>query len=210
MGSKDQLPNTLTTYSSLMEAYAFFNRALFDNELPPCLITLQRQNGARGYFSYERFANTAEREEITDEIAMNPAHFEGRTTSDILSTLVHEMCHLWQSHCGKRPRSGYHDKQWGAKMQEVGLIPSNTGAEGGKQTGQKVSHYIEKGGQFEQTVQKFLETYPAVLYQDMHDAEKSRKKAESKTKYTCPSCHQNAWAKPNAALVCGTCGEPMQ
>jgi len=26
-----------------------------------------------------------------------------------------------------------------------------------------------------------------------------------KTKYTCPFCQQNAWAKPGAALICGNC-----
>ncbi len=36
------------------------------------------------------------------------------------------------------------------------------------------------------------------------------KKAASKTKYTCPSCRANAWAKPDARLVCGDCAEPMQ
>ena len=34
-------------------------------------------------------------------------------------------------------------------MGAIGLIPSDTGAPGGKQTGQKVSHYIAGGGRFE-------------------------------------------------------------
>jgi hypothetical protein len=29
------------------------------------------------------------------------------------------------------------------------------------------------------------------------------------TKYTCPDCEQNAWAKPGAHLVCGDCDRPM-
>ena len=28
-------------------------------------------------------------------------------------------------------------------------------------------------------------------------------------KYACPSCGQNAWVKPGAVLVCGSCMEPM-
>jgi hypothetical protein len=35
-------------------------------------------------------------------------------------------------------------------------------------------------------------------------------KERSKTKYSCPSCNQNAWAKPDSALVCGQCMEPME
>jgi transcription elongation factor Elf1 len=30
-------------------------------------------------------------------------------------------------------------------------------------------------------------------------------KKASKTKFTCPQCGQNAWAKPYAALICGEC-----
>jgi hypothetical protein len=32
-----------------------------------------------------------------------------------------------------------------------------------------------------------------------------KKKAASKTKYTCPVCGQNAWSKPGAQLICGEC-----
>jgi ribosomal protein S27AE len=30
-------------------------------------------------------------------------------------------------------------------------------------------------------------------------------KKSSKTKFTCPGCGQNAWAKPDARLLCGAC-----
>ena len=49
---------------------------------------------------------------------------------------------------------GYHpqlsaalyDRQWAAKMREIGLQPSSTGEEGGKETGQSMSHYIIPDG----------------------------------------------------------------
>jgi ribosomal protein S27AE len=37
--------------------------------------------------------------------------------------------------------------------------------------------------------------------------ESRKKKAASKTKYTCPTCGANAWAKPEPRLICGTCYE---
>jgi hypothetical protein len=41
--------------------------------------------------------------------------------------------------------------------------------------------------------------------------EKTRKtKAASKTRYTCPECLMNAWAKPDVHLVCGECDERME
>jgi predicted RNA-binding Zn-ribbon protein involved in translation (DUF1610 family) len=32
-------------------------------------------------------------------------------------------------------------------------------------------------------------------------------KKASKIKFTCPECGQNAWAKPDALLLCGACYE---
>ena len=45
-----------------------------------------------GYFSGERWNSLTG--SLTDEIAMNPAHFASRSTDEVLSTLVHEMVHL--------------------------------------------------------------------------------------------------------------------
>lgn len=139
---------TRSTYDGLTEAYDFFNRRLFAGKLPRCLITMQRQKAAYGYFAGARFG-TVDGAEITDEIALNPSHFRSRTTEQSLSTLVHEMTHLEQHHCGKPSRNGYHNKEWAGFMRSVGLIPSDTGAAGGKETGQKVSHYIAPGGPFD-------------------------------------------------------------
>jgi hypothetical protein len=84
---------TTTTYTSLTKAYDYFNRELFASSLPPCLITMQRHKGAFGYFSGECFQNTVNHEEVTDEIALNPAHFATRTSEQVLSILVREMVH---------------------------------------------------------------------------------------------------------------------
>jgi hypothetical protein len=146
---------TALTYTSLTLAYDFFNMELFSGALPPCLITMQRKKGSYGYFSGDRFQNTAKREEVTDEIALNPMHFATRTPEQVLSTLVHEMVHLWQHHYGTPPRKSYHDKEWARKMRDVGLIPTATGEIGGKETGQKMAHLIAEAGNFKQAYQHF-------------------------------------------------------
>jgi hypothetical protein len=120
--------------------------------------------------------------------------------------------HLWQHHYGHRPRAGYHNRQWAEKMREIGLIPTATGEIGGKETGQKVSHVIDTQGAYIKAAKALLQTHPAILYHDRWDEneEKRRKKAASKTKYTCPDCGLNAWAKPVVSLICGTCEERME
>jgi hypothetical protein len=133
---------TITEYQAFQRAYDFFNRELFAGSLPQVLVTLQRQARTYGYFSPQRFNGRIDKTAV-DELALNPDGFGGRTDEMILSTLVHEMCHVWQQTHGKAPRKGYHDRQWAGKMREIGLQPSSTGEEGGAETGQSVSHYIE-------------------------------------------------------------------
>jgi SprT-like family len=186
------------TYASLDNAYKHFNRHLFGGLLAPCIITLQRHKGAFGYFVAARMAELDDGEDqAVDEIALNPASFAGRLPRDILSTLVHEMAHLWQHHYGTPGRDRYHNAEWAAKMKAIGLIPSHTSRPGGRETGQKMSHYIEEGGAYARAYAR-LEC-PRILYKDVHDAGESaarKKKTASKTKYTCPGCAANAWAKP--------------
>src|SRR5437868_14534047 len=114
---------THRTYTSLEAAYDHFNRDLFSGQLPACLITMQRHKGAYGYFSGARFAATDNPQEVTDEIALNPAHFASRPTAGTLSTLAHEMAHLWQHHFGKPSRTGYHNKEWAGRMKGRGAHP---------------------------------------------------------------------------------------
>jgi hypothetical protein len=56
------------------------------------------------------------------------------------------MVHQEQKHFGKPSRNGYHNKQWSRWMERIGLVPSATGAPGGKRTGQRMTHYIIRGG----------------------------------------------------------------
>lgn len=195
---------TRKTYNEMQAAYDFFNTALFDGELPDCLITLQRKNRARGYYSPERF--TSRDGEVTDEIAMNPATFASRTPSDVLSTLVHEMVHLWQQHFGTPSRTAYHNREWAAKMKEVGLQPSDTGAPGGKETGQRMTHYVVDNGPFADACAELLETGEFVTWCETIFAPKETKgKNGKRTKYTCDGCGLNVWAKDGARIACGDC-----
>ena len=66
------------------------------------------------------------------------------------------MVHVWQHHYGKPSRSAYHNREWAAKMDAVGLCPSATGQPDGKRTGQSMSHYVVVGGPFAQVCAALL------------------------------------------------------
>ena len=217
--------HTQGQYQSLQHAYNWFNRTLFDNQLPEVLITLQRSSVAYGWFGADKFSNRSDADERIDEIALNPQAMHGRSDTEILSTLVHEMAHAWQSHFGDPSRAGYHNEQWASLMESIGLIPTDTGAPGGKRTGQKMSHYIDEGGEFLRVCTQWLARHPKGIQWEIYDVisrpgeegsdaegdgkggengdDSKTKKRASKTKYTCPICGQNAWAKPDAHLMCG-------
>ena len=99
-------------------------------------------------------------------------------------------------------------------MKEVGLVPSDTGTPDSKETGQRMTQYVETGGHFEKASETYLATKDAVFYQDRPgDKEASRtrrKKVANKTKYTCPARGLNPWAKPDAPLVRGDCNQVME
>lgn len=138
---------TPAAYAELQQAYDHFNATLFAGELPDCLITLQREKRTMGYFSSARFVHRGGQQ--TDELAMNPSYFGILPVRETLSTLAHEMAHAWQYHFGKPGRRGYHNLEWAAKMDELGLTPSATGKPGGKRVGERMSHYIVDGGAFD-------------------------------------------------------------
>lgn len=206
-------------YAELEQAYRHFNDALFGGELPPCLLTLQRKKNTMGYFSAERFVS--QDRTITDEIALNPEAFAAHGLSEILQTIVHEMCHLWQHHFGSPGRGRYHNREWAEKMKAVGLMPSDTGEPGGKQTGDHVADYPIEGGPFELACDALLtkkfrvswyDRFPSTMPEEESDLSdllevkppsNGPKNASNRIKYRCRKCDAQAWGKPGLKLLCG-------
>lgn len=145
---------TPETYGELQSAYDLFNRELFDGQLPDCLLTLQREKRSYGYFSAQRFQRADGT--TADEIAMNPIYFGVVPLVEIMQTVAHEMCHLWQFHLGEPGRGRYHNQQWAEKMEAIGLMPSSTGKPGGRRTGDHIADYPIEGGRFLKACQDLL------------------------------------------------------
>ena len=186
-------------YVEFYVAFTHFNLLLFESVLPDCLITMSRRG--RGYFKAQAWQG---RGRVTDEISLSPDQL-GAPTLDTLAVLVHEMTHQWQAHFGAPTRSGYHNREWAARMETLGLIPSDTGRPGGKRTGQSMGHYVSDGGPFEQAAKLLRGTgweVPVIALLE-------RPRTVSKLKYTCAGCGINVWGRVDLAVDCANCGLRM-
>ena len=223
MAEQKSLSPTEQQFLALNDAYKYFNEILFNGELPGCILNFSRKKNTHGFLAPYRWKKVGEQDFSIHEISLTPTTLY-RSPKEIFSTLVHEMVHLWQFEFGSPSRSGYHNKEWSLKMEEVGLIPSRTGKEGGKRTGQQVSHFVEKNGRYEQAFEKMPEQYtlPFTSWEgnvmrrllDANGGDGKQQKAVTrgryKTKFTCSNCGDNAWGKPTLQLVCGKCEQPFQ
>jgi predicted SprT family Zn-dependent metalloprotease len=201
----------------LAAAFDFFNSTLFGGRLRPCLVTLQRHRGAAGYFAAQRF-ETRDGTLIVDEIALNPETFHQRSATEVFSTLVHEQVHALQAQYGTPSPAPYHNKQWAKWMERIGLIPSDTGAPGGRRTGARVSHYIDPTGLFARECAaliaqgidiSFIDRWATMRSSANDNSARRESKLVSKTRFRCPKCGATAWGKPNLRIDCRPCCQPM-
>lgn len=142
---------TIEFYGYLAEAFDFFNKKLFSNELAPVMFVITRKKNVAGHFRRRGWLN--EGEDSFHEIAVNPQHFISASPLELCQTIVHEMCHQWQAEHGTISRAGYHNKEWADKMKDIGLDPIS---KNGKGTGQSVSDKPIDGGVFEQACVEFF------------------------------------------------------
>jgi predicted SprT family Zn-dependent metalloprotease len=211
--TKSLVTPTDEMYGALEDAFAFFNDKLFAARLPPVAFNMQRRGKAYGHFYGGRFARR-DGSEVADEISINPQYIHAQPVTNVLSTVVHEMVHTEQHHFGKPGRAGYHNKQFAAWMRRVGLIASDTGMPDGKQTGQRMSHYVEPNGPFDRVCIELLADGFTLDWGDQqaqHDLRggKPALGTTNKSTYSCPQCNLNVWGKPGLSLICGQCRESL-
>jgi len=198
---------TPVIFGQLQTAFNFFNDELWGGRLPQVVLLFARKPRSYGYFWAERWGQKKDGE--VHEIALNPDHMRKEDAKKALSTEVHEMAHLWQFVLGEKcPTRPYHNKEFSAEMERVGLITSSTGEVGGKRTGQKMTHYIAKGGAFDKAADKLIATGFKFEWSSFPAIPKESKSGQ-RTKYVCPECDQKAWAKEGIRIACEECEETM-
>lgn len=141
--------------AELQAAFDHFNRELFGGEIPPPLLTLQRQKQTAGYFTARGWVHRQGAQKV-DEISLNPKYFAVQTLQESMKVLVMQMTFAWQTHYGKPGRRRYANKDYAEKLQSIGLMPSHTGRPGGRMTGEKIDAYVIEGGPFDLACKKLL------------------------------------------------------
>ena len=161
-------------------------------------------------------------------MGINPDYLD-RPIGEILSTICHELCHVYEHAYIHIPRGGYHDKQWAELMRDCGLEPKYLNS-----SKTAVSHTIIKDGEFDKFVSEFVEKYGADYFNivsysaevkrrtrkelgleddDEDDdspkpdnADKPIKKYNrNKIKYICPECQAKVWGKGGLSIHCNEC-----
>lgn len=192
---------TKEQFGTFQDLYNYLNTELFNGELANCMLAMiPKKTQIGGHFSPDRWVVDNKK---VHEISMNPHGYAIEEEEFFVSILAHEMCHLHTQDFSERPpRSGYHCKKWGKIMKQIGLHPSNTGEEGGKETGQQMTHYIIEGGLFQEVYAR-MDKNLLLPFKRYKDPAKPKKKP-SKLKYTCPECSANVWGKSGLKVKC--CG----
>lgn len=185
-------------------SYDIFNTELFGSELPPVMLRLGHKPGSYGYFQPNKWMN-AEGQHL-DVINLDSQTAADRPLLELLSTLVHEMAHAWVFHCHNARRStGGHGRAWRERMTELGLPPVQIGRTWGKST-----HRIDPDGRYACTFFEHQQQLQALPWRECiaragERGAGGRGRSVDRVRFQCPRCNGNAWARPAARLLCGSC-----
>ena len=187
--------------------YDYFNRQLFKKKLPRARIVFESKSRKSGVYLYR---DSSQKQAYT--LSLNIDKFYSTSPIDMVSIIVNQMVHILLMENNQSSRPGYCNKRWVAKMEEIGLVPSQNRQEGGKKTGQYVCHYIQAGGAFELAYNLLDEKvlhYLKVFIEGIPASDSTTPK-RNKTKYSCPACSISTWGKPGLHLICGKCKKKLK
>lgn len=195
-------------YAMLQAAYDFFNAKFFDSRLPRVFFTIDWHNKkSNGYFCPHKLVNKedAEAKAKASVIALNPDYL-ARDVYEVLATLVHEMCHVWEfEEFIKDPYklTSYHSKRFEKKLSECNLkaVINN-------KSRSSCSTVIPDDGIFKGIADEYLKTkeFLSIASTNAIKTEVEKKaKAKNKTKYFCTGCETNVWGKAGLNLHCNEC-----
>lgn len=107
-----EINNTNRLLKVLRSAFHHINEDYFNSELPEVEVTISRTRGAYGHFTCGKIWYSGA--DVRHEINVNPEYTD-RPIEEIITTLIHECCHLYASQKGIKDTSNngvYHNKRF--------------------------------------------------------------------------------------------------
>lgn len=194
--------------AELKNIYDNLNRDYYEGKLPEVVITIQSspKGKAYGWYAKDRWGIETDKEKAFDEINIS-AEYLSRPIENIVSTLQHEMVHLYCAMNDIKDTSNnnvYHNKKFKEEAEQRGLSIEKAQTIGWSVTTptEEFIKYI-KGLSVDEDAFKFFRKMPL-------GKEKTKKTAKKTTKYTCPCCEVSVRGEPDLEIECKKCGVLME
>lgn len=170
----------------LQKAFILLNDKYFNNELEKPIITLHRNNNADlyGWITTHKVWSSKAGEKYR-EINLSAEHLH-RDAALVITTLLHEMCHLFNMQAGVQDTNDtgfYHNKEFKKTAERFGLIVEKSAKYGFCITrpSQELTEFVRENIRAE----NFDLARPK---DDEDDTKKPKGKKQSMKKYSCPAC----------------------
>lgn len=189
-----EIDNAKDYTKELNRLFDDFNNHYFDGALPDVFFTIVPTEKAYGHFTPKKVWVGKNPEDCKHEINISAYHF-GRDPLEICSTLLHEMCHLYDYVNGIKDCSNngrYHNKRFKKTAEDHGLICREEEPYGWCRTS------------LDEEAKKYCERLNIKTYK-LH-RENSKVKGSGPVKYFCPKCGKSScFAGSPQKIICGYC-----
>lgn len=191
--------------AALQAAFNAINRDFYDGELEKVIITVKEGKKKAAFGWIETAKNWKQNGVERHEINISADYIGERTVTQTITTLMHEMAHLYNLQNGIKDttRSGiYHNAKFKATAEEHGLQVEQVDKIGWSLTTatKETQEWIKKNV----PIKSF-----GVYKQSKEKDPKSGGSKQSSRKYVCAKCGLIARLTKDAAIMCVDCREVM-
>ncbi len=207
-----ELVKTSRVVGYLEKMYHQLNLDKFENQLETPIITVMSTPRAYGHVTCKKVWKSKD----TSRYELNiGAGTLDRPIENVVSTLLHEMVHIYHLQNGIQDTSRgntYHNKKFKAKAESVGLVIDHD---------PKIGFFVTSPSEdlIDYVIAQGWNDIPLVRSERLRistgkgaassDSEDKQKRPSSTRKYICPSCGMSVRATKTVNLICGDCKETM-
>jgi hypothetical protein len=195
---------TQATMDLCQSVYDHFNQRLHGGLLHGAQFSFQPLRKSLSKFKAAQVID--DQDQFHDQIILCSNQLMSVDPLKILAAIDDAMISQGQYINGKTGRDNYRNRERAEMAKEIGLYPSSTGAEGGKEIGDCISYYIIEGSSFQQAAQELLAGGFKMAWEEIKPKPKGNEsKSGKRVKYICPleGCKVNALSHHDATIDCG-------